>query len=117
MHMPVAVTRGELTLKQERFCQAFMEYGNQSKAYRTAYEVENMGPRSIAVAASRLMDDPQVARRIEELKDQARRRAEVTNDRVVAEYSKLAFQDIRKAFDVEGNLLPIQEWDDDTAAA
>ena len=38
-------------------------------------------------------------------------------DRVLTEYAKLAFLDIRKAFDEDGNLKPIHELDDDTAAA
>ena len=33
------------------------------------------------------------------------------------EYARLAFLDIRKAFDEGGNLIPIHELDDDTAAA
>ena len=41
----------------------------------------------------------------------------MTIDRVLAEYAKLAFLDIRKAFDEDGNLVPIHEMDDDTAAA
>jgi phage terminase small subunit len=45
------------------------------------------------------------------------RRAKERIQRVLEEYDKLAFFDIRKAFDAEGRLLPIHEIDDTTAAA
>ncbi len=33
------------------------------------------------------------------------------------EYARIAFSDLRKAFDQNGRLKPPSEWDDDTAAA
>ncbi|MBN9520201.1 terminase small subunit [bacterium] len=42
---------------------------------------------------------------------------EVTIERVKQEYARLAFLDIRKAFDENGNLKLVHELDDDTAAA
>ena len=54
---------------------------------------------AVAVEACRLQKNPNVALRIEELRDLHRKRHEVTVDRVIAEYAKLAFLDIRKAFD------------------
>ena len=58
-----------------------------------------------------------MALRVNELKELQLRRHQVTADRVIAELAKLAFLDIRKAFDEEGKLKPIHEIDDDTAAA
>jgi phage terminase small subunit len=72
---------------------------------------------SIRVEGKPLLQNPAVSLRIEHLQELAQRRNEVTVDRVIAEYAKLAFLDIRKAFDGDGNLKPIHEMDDDTAAA
>ncbi|MGL4546014.1 MAG: terminase small subunit, partial [Plesiomonas sp.] len=36
-----------LTEKQEKFCKALIETGNQSEAYRRAYNTENMKPESV----------------------------------------------------------------------
>lgn len=41
----------------------------------------------------------------------------VTQERVLQELARISFLDIRKAFDAEGNLKPIADFDDDTAAA
>ena len=44
-------------------------------------------------------------------------RVQITADRVLIELGRLAFLDIRKAFNADGSLKPIHELDDDTAAA
>ena len=59
-----------LTAKQEAFCQAVAAGMTQSDAYRAAYDAENMGANPIAVEACRLADDPKVALRLREIRDQ-----------------------------------------------
>lgn len=44
-------------------------------------------------------------------------RTRVTQDRVVQEAARLAFLDIRKAFNTNGTIKLLHEMDDDTAAA
>lgn len=112
------MTEATLTIKQETFCQKYIENGgNASEAYRAAYDAENMANKTIWEAASRLLADSKVSARVNELKEIHLRKHKVNVARVLEEYSRLAFLDIRKAFDEEGRLKPIQELDDDTAAA
>ncbi len=106
-----------LTPKQERFAQAMVDADSQAEAYRSAYSADNMADATIHEAASRLMADSKIAARVEYLKDLRVRRHEATIDKVVAEYAKLAFLDIRKAFTLQGDLIPIADLDDETAAA
>jgi len=58
-----------LTAKQESFAQAIADGMNQADAYRTAYDAENMADTSVYVEASKLIDNPNVAQRVKELKD------------------------------------------------
>lgn len=58
-----------LTAKQEAFAQAIADGMNQADAYRTAYDAENMADTSVYVEASKLIDNPNVAQRVKELKD------------------------------------------------
>jgi hypothetical protein len=62
--------RPALTIKQEAFCQAIASglYPTQSAAYRIAYEAESMSAASISQEASRLMSDPRISARIDEIK-------------------------------------------------
>ncbi|WP_272534539.1 terminase small subunit [Providencia sp. PROV212] len=68
-----------LTLKQEAFCQAYIENkGNASEAYRTAYATGKMKLESIHVNASKLLADTKVALRISELQQEHRNKHDVT---------------------------------------
>jgi len=61
---------GKLTIKQEAFAQAMASglYPNQAAAYRVAYDAETMAPGTIYQEASRLMADPRIAARVDEIK-------------------------------------------------
>lgn len=59
-----------LTAKQEAFCQAYVKgdsKGNASAAYRAAYSSEKMKSGSIRAEACRLLDNPNISQRIDEL--------------------------------------------------
>jgi phage terminase small subunit len=107
-----------LTLKQEIFCRKYLECeGNAAEAFRQSYPVAKWSPNAIYVQCCRLMQRPNIRLRINNLTQEAARAASVTPERIIAEYARLAFQDSRKVFDDQGNLKPIHELDDDTAAA
>lgn len=74
-----------LTIKQEKFCQVYIELGNASYAYREAYNTENMKEASINVNASKLLADAKVMLRIEELRAEIAKKHEITKDTLLAE--------------------------------
>jgi phage terminase small subunit len=53
------MARRQLTSKQERWFQLYMEIGNGSEAYRRAYDAANMSDRAIRVEASKLINHPE----------------------------------------------------------
>jgi phage terminase small subunit len=67
--------------------------------------------------ATRLKANESVARRVAELVERGANQAQITVTRVLQELTRLATVDVRKAYDAEGNLKPIQDWDDDLVAA
>ena len=75
-----------LTAKQEALCQAYIECGgNQSEAYRRAYNAENMKPKSVWEAASALFSDIKVSTRVIELQAIHAERHNVTIDTITNE--------------------------------
>ncbi len=75
-----------LTAKQEAFVLEFMETGNQSEAYRRAYDVgENTKPSTIWVKACELMANGNVAERVYELQQAAQERTLVTVQSITQE--------------------------------
>ena len=57
-----------LTPKQERFAQLYVELGNASDAYREAYD-SKAKPDSVHVNASKLLSDARVSLRVQELQE------------------------------------------------
>ena len=64
-----------------------------------------------------LLKKPEIQEAISAAMKARSERTEITADRVLKEIARLAFLDIRKAFNADGSLKPIHELDDDTAAA
>lgn len=74
-----------LTIKQEAFCQAYIETGNASEAYRNSYAADNMKPEAVHVQASKLLDNPKIALRVSELQGEIKERHNVTIDSLIIE--------------------------------
>lgn len=77
--------KGGLTVKQETFAQAYVEEGNASEAYRRAYSVKGKSANAVSVEACRLLENPKVALRIDELKAEHQERHNVTVDSLLQE--------------------------------
>lgn len=75
----------KLTPKQEAFCLAYMENGNASKAYRKTYKADAMKPESVNRLAFALLQNVKITSRLEELREIAAKRHEVTVDSLLAE--------------------------------
>lgn len=74
-----------LTIKQEAFCQAYIETGNASEAYRSAYAADKMKAEAIHVKASELLANGKVTVRVAELQGEIKERHCVTVDSLIAE--------------------------------
>ncbi|MGL9720494.1 terminase small subunit [Symbiopectobacterium sp.] len=74
-----------LTLKQEAFCQAYIETGNASEAYRKAYVADKMKTESINRKAKELLDNGKIAARLVELRGEIKQRHDVTVDSLLVE--------------------------------
>ena len=78
-----------LTEKQDAFALAYFETGNAAEAYRRSYDVrENARDSWIYVEACQLLDNPQIARRLEGLRAEAERLSIYTRQQAMDEYEK-----------------------------
>ena len=76
----------KLTDKQERFCQLVVKYGNQSKAYREAYDVkESTKQTTCDVNASKMMSDTNILQRVEELRTNEKKAHKIDRDFIINE--------------------------------
>ena len=102
-----------LTPKQAQFVREYLIDLNATQAAIRA----GFSARTAEWQGPQLLGKPHVAEAIQEAMQRRQARTEITQDRVLQEVARLAFLDIRKAFNADGSLKPLHELDDDTAAA
>lgn len=78
-----------LTAKQENFCAAYVETGNASEAYRSAYNTATMKSETVNRAAKELLDNPKIAARIAELQKPVAEKAQLTLESHLADLKRL----------------------------
>lgn len=73
----------KLTDKQERFAQLVVTLGNQSEAYRQAYNVTDKDSDWIRIKASQLCAQDNISITIEELREQTKQSHGLDRDKIV----------------------------------
>ena len=84
-----------LTIKQEKYVQGLFKGLTQREAYKQAYDCENMTDKTIDEAACRAAGDYKVVARLKELTDKAVDRNQVTVERILKEYAKIGYADMK----------------------
>lgn len=103
----------KLTPKQERFAEEYLVDLNATQAaIRAGYS-----ERTAKYTGFELIRKPHVAAAIQAARQKISKKTQVTVERTVQELARIAFADLRKLFDESGNLRPIADLEDDTAAA
>ena len=87
--------KDRLTPKQEMFCQHYVDIGNASEAYRLSYNCANMKQSTVWDCACKLLANPKVAHRVEEL--MAKRAEETKVDRKRVEEVLMGIVDLDPA--------------------
>ena len=74
-----------ITPKQERFCQLYIELGNASEAYRQSYDADSMAEPTVNTKASELLAHGKITVRLEQLRKEHSKRHNVTVDTLLIE--------------------------------
>lgn len=103
----------DLTDKQLKFCLEYLVDLNATQAaIRAGYSED-----SASVIGCENLTKPNIQAYIANLKAKAAKKLEISKERVLKEYARIAFSDLRKLYDENGRLLTPHEIDDDSAAA
>lgn len=71
-----------MTPKQEAFARKYVETGCASTAYRSAYNCANTSDKTVNEEACKLLKNPKVAPRVEQLRQGHQKRHEITVDKL-----------------------------------
>ena len=75
----------KLTIKQEKFCNLYIELGNASEAYRQSYNCQKMKDETVNRTANALLNDRKITARIDELRNELAKRHDITKDTLITE--------------------------------
>ena len=79
-----------LTIKQENFCNYYLECGNASEAYRRAYSCSKMKDESVNSRAYELLKRSEIAARVKQLQKELRDRSDLNKDEAVGILTNIA---------------------------
>lgn len=102
-----------LTDKQRRFVEEFLiDLNGTQAAIRAGYS-----EKTARQIAAENLTKPDILSALNERRRELSEQVEITQERILQEYARIGFSDIRKTLTPGGNLLNPNDWDDDTAAA
>ncbi|MFG1350114.1 terminase small subunit [Xanthobacter autotrophicus] len=102
-----------MTPRQRRFVEEYLVDLNATQAaIRAGYSRWT----AVKIGSENLIK-PDIAREIQRAMDERSARTGITAERVLQELARIAFFDIRKAFNPDGSMKPLDQLDDETAAA
>jgi phage terminase small subunit len=103
----------ELTDKQQRFCEEYLVDLNATQAaIRAGYSEDS----AAAIGCENLIK-PNIQAEIQRLQARVSKKLEISRERVLKEYARIAFADIRDMYDQNSRLIPPKDLSDDAAAA
>lgn len=73
----------KLTIKQEKFCNFYIETGNASEAYRRAYDCANKYAQWLVVNSSKLLKNANIALRVKELQQEQQQKSDITKEEIL----------------------------------
>ena len=109
----------KLSVKQEKFCNYYIECGNASEAYRRAYpSSENWDDKVVWTKASALLDNGKVLVRVKELQEELKRKSDITKEEVLNMLKSFMYADIRNFLTIKnGNVIfkDSEDWTNEMA--
>ncbi len=103
----------KLTLKQAKFVEEYLvDFNGTQAAIRAKYS-----PKTAYVIAQENLKKPAIIKEIQRKQEEIRANLEVTPEKVIAEFAKVAFHDVAGIYNDDGSLKTIKEIDSNTRAS
>lgn len=100
-----------LTIKQERFCQEYINTGNATESYRRVYSTKNMKEATINRSAKALVDHPKVSARLIQLKERLQRTYDISRERLLYELEGILNARITDYLEFDGTIVRFKSFE------
>ncbi|NDV47853.1 terminase small subunit [Paludibacter sp. 221] len=97
-----------LTIKQERFCQYYIESGNASEAYRKAYNCSGLNPSYVRNKASQLLKQPNITQAVTQLRGELRDDSRFSRERILDELEAMLDARITDYLHFDGDTVTVK---------
>lgn len=104
----------KVTPRQDRFCKEYVIDLNGARAYQEVYKCSDKAAES---GASRMLRIVKVKARIRELRKRLEKKTGISAERVINEYAKVAFANIKSVLSENNEIVDISKVPDEIAAA
>lgn len=101
----------KLTIKQETFCNYYIETGNASEAYRRAFCCAKMKDKTINECASKLLVNPKIATRVQELQKELKDKSDLSKERILEELRCILDAKITDYITLQDSKLTFKDFD------
>lgn len=99
--------------KQKKYCEEYViDFHQTNAAIRAGYS-----PKTARFSASELMVKQDIKDYILQLKMKLREKVDITKERVLEEYRRIAFSETKNYFDEFGNVKRVEDLDDEDSAS
>ena len=101
----------KLTIKQEHFCNLYLEIGNATEAYRQAYDCGNMKYDTIRKRSAELLNNGAITGRLEEKRISLNEQSDIRKQDILEELKAIAFSDIANYVEFDGMSISIKSFE------
>lgn len=101
-----------LTVKQENFCNYYIETGNASEAYRRAYNADSMKIDTVYVKASELLANGKISVRVQQLQKELKKHSDITKEEAVKELTHIVRSRVTGVLNAKGKKVTVRNLED-----
>lgn len=101
-----------ITIKQSKFIDVYLETGNASEAYRQAYSCDKMKDSTINRKAIELLRNGKITARVNELQKELKKSSNIRKEAILEELACIAFADIRDYVRFTGKTISFKSFDE-----
>ena len=102
----------KLTVKQENFCNYYIETGNASEAYRRAYSCGNMKDETVNERSCRLLKEYKISTRVKQLQEKLQEKSDITKEEVLKELTYIVRARVTDVMSAKGLTVKVKDLKD-----